>query len=150
MADINELLNKQREERGADKWQPDAGDILEGILTKTGWYDGGEYDPSLWLIIKDMEDDTSVRVYCPTVLKNQVNEEAPAIGSGVAIRYEGRVTAEKSGRKYHDYTLALVPDKDGAVLRDHAYWKENGVYRGPEAANAAASDDDSGDDGGFF
>lgn len=151
MADINELLNKQRDERGADKWEPEAGDVIEGIITKTGWYDGGEYTPSLWLMVKNIETEDSVRVYCPTVLRNQVNEEAPAMGSGVAIRYEGRQLSEKSGRKYHDYTLALVPDKDGNVKRDNVYWREHGVYRGA-ASNATDSGGDSADksDDGWF
>lgn len=154
MTDIDKLLDAQaerdEEERGATKWKPEPGDTLNGILVKTGWYDGGEYSPSLWLLIKTMDGDT-YRVYCPTVLTNRLNEEEPAIGSGIAIRYEGRREAQNSARRYHAYTLALVPDKDGNVKTDPKYWHENGVYRAaaPKTAYGTPAGNDAVEDGWF-
>lgn len=146
IADIDDLLNKQaqenEDERGADKWEPKSGDQLSGFIMKTGWYDGGDYEPSMWLLVKDEEGDAT-RVYCPTVLRNQVLEEAPAIGSGIAIRYEGKKpVASNPKRSYHAHTFVLVPDSDGNVKRDHAYWKMHGTYRGAQVA-ASTDDDDS-------
>lgn len=150
MADIDALLDaqakKNEEERGASKWEPEAGDTLDGILIKTGWYDGGDYEPSLWLMVKDM-DGVVHRVYCPTVLLGQMREEMPAIGSGIAIRYEGRVQSEKSSRKYHAYTLVLVPTADGEVLRDYGYWREHGFYG---KATTTTTNKEANDDGDFF
>ena len=118
MTDINAMLDKQSEkndeERGAEKWEPEEGDTLDGIILKTGWYDGGEYEPSMFFILKDMDGDTH-RAYCPTVLKNQLLELQPAMGTGIAIRYEGRKESKNSSRKYHAYTLVPVPDKNGKV-----------------------------------
>ncbi len=133
MTDVNELLDTQAEkndeERGAEKWSPEEGDSLDGIILKTGWYDGGEYEPSLFFILKDMEGETH-RVYCPTVLRNQLVESQPAMGSGIAVRYEGRKDSKSGNRRYHAYTLVLVPDKTGKVRIDPKYWLEHGVYRG--------------------
>ncbi len=145
MTDINEMLDKQSEkndeERGAEKWEPEEGDTLDGIILKTGWYDGGEYEPSMFFILKDMDGDTH-RAYCPTVLKNQLLELQQAMGTGIAIRYEGRKESKNSSRKYHAYTLVPVPDKNGKVKRDSAYWKEHGVYRGSQAATQDSGSDD--------
>ena len=132
--DIAALLDakqeKNEEAQGAEKWTPETGDLLQGIITKTGWYDGGSYAPSLWILVKDIADGETRRVYASTVLANQLREEMPRMGSGVAIRYEGRKPTQDGSRKYHAWTLALVPDKDGTVYKDESYWKENGVYRG--------------------
>lgn len=150
MSNIDDLLDKAAQERTASKWDPDPGDIIEGLLIKTGWYDGGEYDPALWLLIKDTEDGTYRRVYCPTVLRRQVTEEAPAMGSGIAIRYEGKVPSESNPKRtYHSYTLALVPAANGDVLRDPRYWATAGTY---QLARASGATDDSvdEDDGSFF
>jgi hypothetical protein len=140
MADIDKLLDDQKarddEESGASKWEPKEDDVLSGYLIKTGWYDGGDYDPSMWLLVKDEEGDTH-RVYCPTVLHNKVTEEMPAIGSGIAIRYEGRV--QGASRKYHSYTFGLVPDSGGKVKQDPKYWREHGVYRGSAGQDSYSS-----------
>ena len=133
MTDVNQLLDNQAEkndeERGAEKWSPEEGDSLDGIILKTGWYDGGEYEPSLFFILKDMDGDTH-RIFCPTVLRNQLVESSPAMGSGIAVRYEGRKDSKNSSRRYHAYTLVLVPDKTGKVKVDTKYWMEHGIYRG--------------------
>ena len=144
---IQQLLDdkqaKNEEAQGAEKWAPEEGDMLQGIITKTGWYDGGSYAPSLWILVKDIADGETKRVYASTVLANQLREEMPKMGSGVAIRYEGRKPTQDGSRKYHAWTLALVPDKEGTVYRDAAYWTENGVYRGSQGATEAVTSDAS-------
>lgn len=145
--EIQALLDKKQakneEDRGAEKWDPEAGDMLQGIVTKTGWYDGGSYAPSLWILVKDIADGETKRVYASTVLANQLREEMPRMGSGVAIRYEGRKPTQDGSRKYHAWTLALVPDKEGTVYRDAAYWEANGQYRGSQDATEEATSDAS-------
>ena len=144
--DIDKLLDtkhdKDEEERNADRWEPEPGDTISGVITKVGWYDGGEYEPSMYLIFRDIEANKSVRIWVKTVLSRALNEEAPAIGQHVAIRYDGREVGQ-SGRKYHNYTLVLVPDKDDKVKRDYRFWLANGIFTGTtkvetraEAANA--------------
>jgi len=131
MTDVNEMLDNQaekdKEERGAENWKPEPGEQLDGFIIKSGWYDGSEYEPSLWFLLKDIEGVTH-RVYCSTVLRNQLVEEAPKMGSGIAVRYEGKKEGA-SGRTYKAWTFVLVPDKNGNVRRDFPYWEKNGVYR---------------------
>lgn len=147
--DIQKLLDSSKEKneegRGAEKWTPNEGDTLQGILIKTGWYDGGTYAPSLWIMVKDMGDGEVKRVYASTVLANQLREEMPRISSGIAIRYEGRKPTQDGSRKYHAWTLALVPDKNGVVHRDEDYWERNGQYRGAQKATVQTTSDASED-----
>jgi hypothetical protein len=149
MDDIKKLLDdkfeKQEEERGAKRWEPEPGDTLSGVIMKVGWYDSGEYEPSMFLIFKDVTEHETYRVWVKTVLANQLNEEAPAIGQLMAIRYDGKVEGQ-TGRAYHNYTVVLVPDNKGEVKRDFPFWLQHGTYTGAtkvqrriEAANA---DDD--------
>lgn len=146
--DIDELLNakhdKDAEERNADRWEPEAGDTINGVITKVAWYDGGDYEPSMYLIFKDIEADKSIRIWVKTVLARALNEEAPAIGQHVAIRYDGREVGQ-SGRKYHNYTLVLVPDSNGKVRVDYPFWLNHGTFQGTtnvETRGQAASSND--------
>ena len=157
--EIQQLLDdkqeKNEEAQGAEKWAPEAGEMLQGIITKTGWFDGGPYEPSLWILVKDIADGETKRVYASTVLLGQLREEMPKMGSGVAIRYEGRKPTQDGSRKYHSWTFALVSDKNGVVHTDENYWKEHGVYRGAavgaqNASQGVASDASDLSDGDFF
>ncbi len=144
MTDIDKLLDGQKakneEEIGAEKWEPSAGDIKQGAIQKIGWYDGGDYAPSMYLLLKDFEAEETFRVYCSTVLRNQLLEEAPAIGQPIVIRYEGKVQGKN--RKYHSWTLALIPNAEGLVKRDQKLWHEHGTYRGEQKQVASRDDDD--------
>lgn len=143
--DIDKLLDakhdEQEEERSAKRWEPEPGETISGVIMRVGWYDGGEYDPSMFLVFKDIDKDEVRRVWVKTVLQRQLTEEAPAIGQHIAIRYDGRETSN-TGRKYHNYTLVLVPDESGEAKRDHAFWRVHGTYQGvtrrEERAVAAA------------
>ena len=145
---LDEKKEKNEEAQGAEKWKPEEGELIQGIITKTGWYDGGSYKPSLWILIKDISDGETKRIYASKVLLNQLTEECPKMGSGVAIRYEGRKATQDGSRKYHAWTLALVPDKNGVVHTDADYWRENGVYRGTkqtQPSSVASEDVDASD-----
>ena len=152
---LDEKREKNEEVQGAEKWAPEAGEMLQGIITKTGWFDGGPYDPSLWILVKDIADGETKRVYASTVLLGQLREEMPKMGSGVAIRYEGRKPTQDGSRKYHSWTFALVSDKNVVLHTDEAYWKEHGVYRGAAVGaqtvyQVVASDASDLSDGDFF
>lgn len=148
--DIDKLLDEKKaendEEIGAEKWDPKAGEKLEGAIQKVGWYDGGDYAPSLYLIFKEFDKDETHRIYTKTVLMNQLLEEKPAVGQHMVIRYDGKV--QGASRKYHGYTTVLVPDDDGVVKRDPAFWNENGVYRGSSSGTTTPQREEP--DGGFF
>lgn len=142
--DISKMLDERKaqneEEVGAEKWAPEAGEMKTCAIQKIGWYDGStEYAPSMFILVKDFDSDATVRVYTSTVLKGQLLEEAPAIGQPLAIRYEGKVQGKS--RKYHSWTLVLVPDENGNVKRDHKLWQEQGVYRGTQPERQTMTDD---------
>ena len=139
--DIDALLaqaaKERAEQRDAKKWEPEEGDTLVGAITKTGWYDQSvEYDPSMWFIVKDIENDETVTVWPKTVLMGQLTEMAPALGQVIAIQYMGRIESA-AGRMYHDYTLIMVPNKEGKVVVDFPYWLQHGTYHGTSKAGAS-------------
>jgi hypothetical protein len=103
----------------------------------------------MYLIFKDIEADKSIRIWVKTVLERQLKEEAPAIGQHVAIRYDGRETGT-SGRKYHNYTLVLIPDKDDQVKRDYPFWLANGTYQGVTKREARAEAAGASEDERYF
>jgi len=151
-SEIDKLLDEKKEENdeeiGATKWEPEAGEKLSGAIQKVGWYDGGEYSPQLYLIFKEFETDATHRVYAKTVLMNQLLEEKPAIGQHIVMRYDGKVQGAK--RKYHGFTLVLVPDENGSVKRDPQFWHQNGVYRGSSEGTGTNAPLREEPDGGFF
>jgi hypothetical protein len=141
IADLLDQKNEQDEiERGATKWEPEEGDRLNGIVVKTGWFDGGDYEPSMFMIVKNLDADGHLKVWLKTALKGQMDDMTPAMGQQIAIRYDGMVQGKT--RAYHGYTSVLVPDSDGKVKRDQKYWATKGFYRGPERAETSETDDD--------
>jgi hypothetical protein len=112
---------------GATDWKPEAGDVLKGtlmegkyILTKFGW---------THLINVMLQDGEVKTVWCGSkMLKDQLMTQHPAIGKGLAIKYNGK----KQGKdyEYHDYVLSCEPvEGDTAEIRDEqrkeraAYWR---------------------------
>jgi hypothetical protein len=147
-SDIDKLLDEKKatndEEIGAEKWDPKDGEKVDGAIQKVGWYDGGDYEAQLYLIFKLFDSDETIRIYCKTVLLNQLVEEKPAVGQHMVIRYDGKVQGAK--RKYHGFTTILVPDDGGNVKRDPKFWAENGTYRGAKTTTPQREEPD----GGFF
>ncbi len=104
----------------ATTWNPKEGDLLKGKLigvkyinTKFGW-------THLCHIVDN--DGKAWDVWCGrTLLKNQLLEQMPALGKGIAIKYHGM----KEGKefKYHDYTLSCEPqtqdERKASVLFFH-------------------------------
>jgi hypothetical protein len=105
-ADLLEQLDKEPE-RG-NEWKPEEeGDTILGTVasfehpkTKDGRY--------LPVLILETEDDGPTRVaVLHSVLKNELLERRVQTGDRIAIRYVGQKTAEKSGRTYIAYRVAV-------------------------------------------
>jgi hypothetical protein len=146
---LEEAAKERAEQRDAKKWEPEAGETLVGVITKTGWYDQSvEYDPSLWVIVKDIENDETVTVWPKTVLMGQLNEIAPALGQIIAIQYMGRIESA-AGRMYHDFTMIMVPNSNGKTKQDYPYWAQHGIYRGSGASKPPVARSSEGDEDYF-
>lgn len=82
-----------------------AGQELIGTVEKID-YVGTRNGESHLMQIKVLDTDDIVTVWCSqTVLKNQVLDIAPAVGSVIVIIYEGKKHSEKSGYDYNSYQV---------------------------------------------
>ena len=82
-----------------------AGQELIGTVEKID-YVGTRNGESHLMQIKPLDSDEVVTVWCSqTVLKNQVLDLAPAVGSVIVIIYEGKKHSEKSGYDYNSYQV---------------------------------------------
>lgn len=106
-----DLLDGLNEDEGTP-WIPDDEDnpSPEGIQGRVKYVGeiGSDYGPEMVPIIElEAADGTlwSVRGYS-TVLRNQINKAAPAVGDFLAIRFFGEKNS-KSGRAYKNYKVAI-------------------------------------------
>ena len=81
------------------------GQELIGTVTKID-YVGTRNGESHLMQIQKLDSDEVVTVWCSqTVLKNQVLDLAPAVGSVIVIIYEGKKHSDKSGYDYNSYQV---------------------------------------------
>ncbi|MEZ5184294.1 MAG: hypothetical protein R2720_00975 [Candidatus Nanopelagicales bacterium] len=103
--DLLEQLDKEPE-RG-NEWKPETeGDTILGTITaiehpKTK---DGRYLP---VLILDTDNGPTRVAVLHSVLKNELLERKVQTADRIAIRYLGKKTAEKSGRNYVSYRVAV-------------------------------------------
>ena len=86
-------------------WKPEPSEELVGTVTKID-YVGTRNGESHLMQVQRLDSDEVVTVWCSqTVLKNQVLDLAPAVGSVIVIIYEGKKHSEKSGYDYNSYQV---------------------------------------------
>lgn len=139
---------KARDEEASDstKFEPKAGEILQGVLLKAD-VASGKYDPNVVITFRNvgsktvggLEPGASGYMFTPTVLRRKIIEAAPKIGTPFALEFHGLVAPEGGGNSYKDFTLVTPFTKDGdATARDLALWDRlssqvDGTNRGATA-----------------
>ena len=117
------LREKQR------KWKPEEeGDTLLGILTQAKTTPDTGYGVGLLCIVKDMKekdedgDPIQWEVWgSGVVLRNELFDQAPALGKGIMIRYAGKQEGQ-SGFSYSKYYVEVEKDKNGIPFQDRQLW----------------------------
>lgn len=111
--DLDKQAAQDEEEFNSADWTPEEGEtlncvVLERKAVKTKW------GMKLVLVIRNAGDKSggidsgaSGNLWCSAVLSRKVLDAQPAQGSGLAVRFEGKVTPEKGGNPYNNYTLAV-------------------------------------------
>ncbi len=113
---IEDTLDNQDDYAEAEYWDPQPDELLKCELV-AGTVIMSKYGKMIQLIVKRVSaDDEVLKVGClRSVLRGQVIDAMPKVGSLLAIKYYGKVKAEKSGREYHNYRLR-------ASEADSEYW----------------------------
>lgn len=132
----DETLAQQAEQdaQSDNKYEPDPGDVLHGVLLKAEAYtkDTHGYEPTLVITVRNVGETKvggiapgeSGYLFTPTVLRRKVLEAEPAIGTAFILEFKGKVTPDKGGNPYKDYTLVTESTKGEGdeSKRDRALW----------------------------
>ena len=118
------------EARDSDKFDPSPGDMLRGVLLKAE-RPTTQFGKGLVVTFRNVgeeavggiEPGNSGYMFASTVLERMLQEQAPRIGSGIAIRYEGKVTPDSGGNPYKDWTVV-------SETSDRGLWV--GLYAGAD------------------
>lgn len=145
--------DKQMDDRAKDeearekqqKWEPEAGQDLLGVLTKVKVTpDTMGYGPGLLLIVKDMrEKDTDGNnlmweVWAgATVLRSELFDQAPKQGKGIMIRFDGMASGQ-SGREYKKYFVEVERDENDVPFTDRELWA--GIQKDMDTVRAEVAD----------
>lgn len=102
---------KERLEGGdAEGWRPEPGDVVIGVVDEVTSREG-DYGPYP-LIVIEQEDGELVAVHAfHTVLKNEIEAQAPSVGDEIGVKYLG-TQEPKGGLKkgqdpFHAYRVRL-------------------------------------------
>ena len=111
-ADLDKQAAKDEEEFNSADWTPEVNEEMNAIVlshkvVKTKW------GQKLILVVRNVGDKTSGGIeagmsgnlWAGTVLARKILEASPATGTGIKVRFEGKVTPEKGGNPYNNYTL---------------------------------------------
>ena len=113
---IDDRMDAKSEEeeaaRNSDDWNPEAGDQLNCILLKVN-VRKTKFGPAAVLIVRNVgpesggiENEGTCTVWCSrTTLIGGLISEAPKIGSGLAIRFDGQASTQDGTGKYYAYTV---------------------------------------------
>ena len=129
--DLDAQQASNKEASDADRFDPQAGEEVQAVLLKADLFTGGQYDPAITITFRNVGDATvggieagkSGRMFLSTVAERMFLEAAPAVGSPFMLRFEGKVTPEKGGNPYKNWTLVTPFTKDGnEEAYDRALW----------------------------
>ena len=151
-ADLDKQAAADKEASESPKFDPAPGDHVDAVLTKAETFTGGQYAPTIVINFRNVGDKavggveagTVGYMFLPTVARRKFSEAAPAIGSAFRLRYEGKVTPEKGGNPYKDWTLVTESMQDTSKQDRHLWASIQPEGLSPEAARSqAATVDDS-------
>jgi len=118
-----EFEKAEKREEGGDTWKPEAGDQLKGIFLNVS-YVKGDYGWQPVAVIRNLKDEASIKVWCSSgILREQVENLAPAPGTPIAIRYDGTKKSEK-GRDYKVHVVAMPEREEGDEMLGREYWQK--------------------------
>jgi hypothetical protein len=133
--DVDAMLAAKKEAneqaRDSEQWDPVAGEKIVGVLIKVEIVKTRR-GPSLLLVMRNTMNETtggigpneSTAIWgSRKVLQGEFFREAPALGSLVAIQFEGKVKAQQGGNDYFGYTVIVVDPDDDPKLRNRELWE---------------------------
>ena len=111
-ADIEAQAKVDADTADSDSFELVEGEVLKGIVLSAKTTTT-RYGLALVLIVRNVGDKPaggieageSGTLWCSTVLERKMLEAAPKKGTGIILRYEGKVTPKKGGNPYKSYTL---------------------------------------------
>ena len=114
---VESTMDKKQEiSEAAEAWKPKAGEVLKGTFLSATTKATTSYGGGYVVTIQQHETDLFVEVWgLRTVLKKELQESQPAVGSLIAIRYDGMVEPESGGHSYGKYVVECLE-------RDAEYW----------------------------
>jgi len=152
---MDKRAEEQEEARNATKWEPQPGELLQGILLRAD-YPITNYGRAISLVIRNVgkeasggiEPGESGQLWCGTMLHSLVTDftigedgqavGCPKIGKAIAIRFEGERENKDGSATYKAFTLMREePDPE--------FWTNLLSVRSPLRE---AEDDEP--EGGFF
>jgi hypothetical protein len=144
-ADLDRQAELDKEQSESGKFDPAPGDTLDAILTKAERFEGGQYDPTIVINLRNVGDEAVGGVepgkigymFLPTVLRRKMLSAAPAVGTAFRLRFEGLTKPEGGGNEYKDWTILTESMSDQAKA-DRALWDR--IDPGKPSASASASD----------
>lgn len=92
--------------RVTEDWKPQHDDMLMGWVTDAMVVMGTKWGEVGLAVVTERESKRKIGVWLSrSVLRGLFNEQRPAPGSAVVIRYIGKKVSPSSGRTYHRYTM---------------------------------------------
>lgn len=128
-----ENAEKETEQHPAFKWK-EAGQVLKGTMTDIRVQGTKDGRINLLATIDEADTDKTWALWIgdsPKVLKDQMEDAAPGIGSLIYISYKGKRDTKDGSRSYHVHSVE-------AQTRDFELWSELTKERAQKALGAGS------------
>jgi hypothetical protein len=90
-----------------EAWRPEAGDVIEGVVTEISSRDSEYGDPYQIVTVLD-DDGTEFAVHCfHTMLRQEVERKQPKVDDRIAVAYHGLGEAKPGMQPPHRYRLIV-------------------------------------------
>ena len=119
-AAIEVEAEEQKALSDSKEWKPKEGDLLKGKLIQ-GKHIITKYGPTYIINVQD-KDGQVWDVWAKTMIENQLLQQFPAIGKGIAIKFNGMKQGETY--KYGEYIMSCEPHRDADEVAEWAkFWR---------------------------
>jgi len=110
--DMKASLTSEESQAAADEWNPTSeGEALRCVFIKA-WTKDTRYGPGINVLVKDVDTDLYVKVWAKrSMLKQQLLDAAPAVGSPTVFVYNGQREGA-NGYPFHSYQVRTERSDD--------------------------------------
>jgi hypothetical protein len=105
---LREAAKRKQKMNGADRWEPAAGEVLEGEYLGSRMATHEQYGSAPVYYVEEFETEQVYKLLGRTVLRNEMQQQVPEPGDLVAITFEGMKNSDDAVGEFYAYDVVTA------------------------------------------